>query len=238
MLTMGFFTYLLGETSDASQSLATIVRTNMAAIHIFRSILNMDPMDALEDYLDRNRDRRVDVTGFMASLEGTTCNSKGRSSVFEAINDTPLGYAIELSPDSVESLLADGEDASTEPTLVYAVGNSRPELIKLLLDAGADVNMRDWQGHTALLKACSLCFYYEFFELLQWAEDDIGWDACAPDGWNALELFDWAVRAEEADYLSQSEIDKFRAVLVAHIKFVEDVCDEQMDIPGAFPDTL
>ena len=110
--------YLLGKTSDASQSLATVVRTNTAAIQIFRSLLNMDPVDALEDYLDRKQARYVDVTGFMASLEDTTCNSEGRSSVFKAINDTPLGYAVAFSPESVESLLADGEDAAAKPCLV------------------------------------------------------------------------------------------------------------------------
>ena len=173
--------YLLGKTSDASQSLATVLRTNTAAIQIFRSLLDMDPMDALEDYLDRKRARHVDVTGFMASLEDTTCNSKGRSSVFEAINDTPLGYAIYYSPESVESLLADGEDAAANPTLVCAVNVGESKLIKPLLDAGADVNMRDWEGHTALLEACSRCSYYAFLELLRWAEDEIDWDACTPD---------------------------------------------------------
>ena len=62
---------LLGRTSDESQSLATIVRTDTAAIHVFRSLLSIDPMDALEDYLDRNRAQYTDVTGFMASLDDT-----------------------------------------------------------------------------------------------------------------------------------------------------------------------
>ena len=239
MLTVGFFTYLLGETSDESQSLATVVRTNTAAIQIFRSLLDMDPMDALEDYLDRNRARHVDVTGFMASLEDTTCNSKGRSSVFEAINYTPLRYAITFSPESVESLLADGEDAAAEPTLVYAVGCGRSELIKPLLDAGADVNMRNWRGHTALLVACSGCHYNAFLELLRWVEDDIDWDACAPDGRNALELFDSCVSAGgvSSTLFSRSQLDEFRAALVARVKSVEGESGGQLDMPGAFPDT-
>ena len=200
--------YLLRETSDASQSLATIVRTNTAAIHIFRSILNMDPIDALEDYLDRKQARHVDVTSFMASLEGTTCKSEGRSSVFKVTGYTPLIYAIIFSPKSVESLLTDGEDAAAGPTLAYAVNNGEYKLIKPLLDAGADVNMR-WRGHTALLEGT-------FFELLRWAEDEIDWDACAPDGRNALELFDSAARAGEAANL--------------------EVSDERLDMPGAFLD--
>ena len=239
MLTVGFFTYLLGETSDESQSLATVVRTNTAAIQIFRSLLDMDPMDALEDYLDRNRARHVDVTGFMASLEDTTCNLESRSSVFQVTGYTALEYAITFSPESVESLLADGEDAAAEPTLVHAVNVGRSKLIKPLLDAGADVNMRDWWGHTALLMACSLCHYNAFFELLRWAEDTIDWGACTSDGQNALELFDSAVlaRAGDVTLYSQSKIDEFRAELVAHVKFVDDESEGQLDMPGAFPDT-
>ena len=64
LLTIGFFKYLLDGASDESRSLATIVRTNAAAIDIFRSLFNIDPMDALEDYLNRKRARYIDITGF------------------------------------------------------------------------------------------------------------------------------------------------------------------------------
>ena len=204
------------------------MRTNTAAIYIFRSILNVDPMDALEDYLDRNRAGRVDVTGFMVSLEDTTCSSKGRSYVFKVTGHTPLEYAITFAPESVESLLADGEDAAAKPYLAYAVDAGQSKLIKPLLDAGADVNMQNWRGSTALLSACSMCYYDGFFELLRWAEDEIDWDACTPDGQNALEVFDSAARAGEAADLSQSQIDEFRAALVASVKFVEDESGGQL----------
>ena len=238
VLTTGFFAYLLGETPDESQSLATIVRTNTIAITIFRLLLNIDPMNALEDYLGRTQAQRTDVTGFMASLENTTCNLKNRLSVFQVTGYTPLQYAINFAPGSLGSLLADGENAAAEPYLVYSVRRVRSELIKPLLDAGADVNMRDWEGHTALLEACSRCCYDEFLELLRWAEDDIDWDVCAPDGWNALELFDSCVsaRAGNAVWYSQSQIDEFRASLVAHMNIVEDESEGQVDMPGAFPD--
>lgn len=114
--------YLLGATSDESHSVATIVRTNTAAVQIFRSLLNIDPMYALEDFLDRKRAQYVDVTDFMASLENTTCNSESRSSVFQVTGFTPLGHAIYYSPERVESLLTDGEDATAGSYLVYAVG--------------------------------------------------------------------------------------------------------------------
>ena len=238
VLTTGFFAYLLGETPDESQSLATIVRTNTIAITIFRLLLNIDPMNALEDYLGRTQAQRTVVTGFMASLEDTRCNSAGRLSVFQVTGYSPLQYAIAFSPESVEFLLADGEDAAAEPYLVYAVSAARSELIKPLLDAGADVNMRDSEGHTALLEACSWCRYKEFLELLRWAEDDIDWDACAQDGQNALELFDSSVSAQagNATWYSQSELDEFRATLVAYMNIVEDESRGQLDMPGAFSD--
>ena len=234
-LTGGLFAHLLGQTSDESRSLATIVQTNAVAVHVFHSLLDIDPMDALEDYLDRKRAEDVDVTGFMASLEDTRCNSAGRLSVFQVTGYSPLQYAIAFSPESVEFLLADGEDAAAELCLVYAVNARQWKLIKPLLDAGANVNMR-WRGYTALLYACSLCYFNGFLELLRWAEDEIDCDACTPDGRNALEVFDSAARAGSAADLTQSEIDEFRAALVAHVKFVEDESGGQLDMPGAFPD--
>ena len=98
--------------------------------------------------------------------------------------------------------------------------------------------MRGWEGHTALLYACSRCHYNAFLELLRWAEDTIDWGACTSDGQNALELFDSAVSARAGDVTlySQLKIDEFRAELVAHMKFVEDKSGGQLDMPGAFPD--
>ena len=113
VLALGFLGYLLDtQNSDESTSLATIVRTNPVAINFFRSLFNMDPMDALEDCLTRKRGQYTDIVTLMASLEDSVCNASNRSSVFEAINYSTLGYAIKFSPGSVESLLASGEDAA------------------------------------------------------------------------------------------------------------------------------
>ena len=97
--------------------------------------------------------------------------------------------------------------------------------------------MKDSWGHTALLEVCSHCCYDEFSELLRWAGDDIDWGACAPDGRNALELFDSIVSARSGYSIwdSQIQIDEFRATLVAHMNIVEDGSEGQLDMPGAFP---
>ena len=118
------------------------------------------------------------------------------------------------------------------------VESARTELIKSLLDAGADVNMKDSCGYTALHWACSWCRYDTLFELIRWAEDSIDWDARTPNGQNALEIFDSRVSAGWVATWSPSEIHDFRAELVAHIKPVEKECDGRLDIPGAFPDTI
>ena len=235
ILALGLFRYLLDKSSDRGRSLATIVRTNAAAISIFRSLFNIDAMDALEDYLDRYRSKRADISGLLASLADAECNSISRPAVFDVIGYTPLEYAAQVSPGSVLSLLEDGEDATRGPILVYATGNGMSSLMKPLLDAGADVNMTDSWGYTALLEACSLCCYQDFAELHRWAEDIIDWDVRAPDGRNALDLFESGVMDGMATDLTQSQIDEFRAILVAHVHSVEG-SDGRLDMPGSFPD--
>ena len=237
ILALGLFKYLLDKTSVESKSLAAIVRTNAAAVSIFRSLLNMDAMDALEDYLYRYRSKRTDISVLLASLSDKECNSVNLLSVFEITGYTPLEYAAQVSPRDILPLLADGEDATKGPLLAYATGNGMSSLMKPLLDAGADVNMKDCWGHTALLDACSLCCYQDFAELYRWAEDAIDWNVCGPDGRNALDLFESGVMGGMASDLTQSQIDDFRAVLVAHVHSVEDETDGgQLDMPGSFSD--
>ena len=118
-------------------------------------------------------------------------------------------------------LVVGGEDATIDATVAAAAGSGRSELIKPLLDAGADVNMRDGYGRTALHLACSWYNYSTFFELLRWAEDDIDWNARTPYGQNALHLFDLSISNGFTAHLSQSQIDEIHAVLRAHINNVE-----------------
>ena len=222
------------------------MRTNPVAISIFRSLFNIDALDAIEHFLTRKRSPYVDVFGLMESLEVTVCNPKSCASVIEAAGYSPLEYAIEFSPQSVRSLLTAGEDAAAEPTLVYAVGYARSGLIRPLLDAGADVNMRDRHGFTAMHWACSRCRYNEFVELLRLAESDIDWDGRTTDGRDMLELFDSAVEEGRAMCWSQSQVEEVREHLISHrypvggadsLNNTGGGRDRNMDMPGAFPES-
>lgn len=199
-------------------------------------------MDALEDLLTHRGIQAAERSRVLRLLENTEYSPSDRSSIFKAVDYIPLEYAITFSPQSVASLLADGEDATTAPLLAYAVVNDASQVIKPLLDAGAQVNMkaRHAGDRTALQLACERCSYDGFSELLKWAGNGIDWNVCTPDGKNALELFERGVSEGYAAAYSQSEIDGFRAELLAHIDHREnDVSgDCSMGIPGAFPEAV
>ena len=234
---LGCITYLL-DNSDKNRPIATILRTNSSAISVFRSLFNADPLDALEDLLSRKRTLNVDIASFLASLEDAECDSTSLVSVFEVIGYSPLEYAVLFSPQRVTSLLKDGAIAVGESTLFNAILCTFGYLIRPLLDAGADVNIRDWKGYTPLHWACSWCRYNEFLELVRWVEKDIDWKARTRDGRSALDLFDSGVLEGFGVNQSQEQLDEFRMVLVSHITAVDDELDsdEQLHVPGAFPD--
>lgn len=199
-------------------------------------------MDALEDLLAHQGIQATERSRVLRLLENTEYSPADRSSIFEAIDYSPLQYAITFSPQNVASLLADGEDATTAPLLAYAVVNDASQVIKPLLDAGAQVNMKARQARncTALHLACERCSYDGFSELLKWAGNDIDWNACTTDGKNALELFERGVSEGYAAAYSQSEIDVFRAELLAHMDLDENDVDgdDSKGIPGAFPEAV
>ena len=70
---------------------------------------------------------------------------------------TPLMLAVKAAPsDIVELLLRRDPQADAAlggPPLVWAAAHQRPRLVEALLDGGADVNVRDAQGRTALMVA-------------------------------------------------------------------------------------
>ncbi|KAI0764491.1 ankyrin repeat-containing domain protein [Irpex lacteus] len=165
-------------------------------------------MDALEDLLSRLYGHSdEDVSHLLKSLEAAEY-TVARSSLLKAIRFTPLQYAIMmLSPSSVESLLAEGADVKAEPTLAYAARCARDELIELLIDKGADVNMKDRKGRTALHWACHYGNYNLFFELVRCAEDEIDWDARTLEGENAFEL---GVSEGMTSLWASCDVDEFR----------------------------
>ncbi len=124
-----------------------------------------------------------------------------RSSLFDAIQYTPLQYAILFLPSNAESLLAEGADIAAEPALAYAARYGSTNLIKLLVDKGADANMK-YKEWTVLHRACCQYYYNDFFELVQCAEDEINWDVRTPEGQNALDLFNEGVSRGEASHLN------------------------------------
>ena len=242
-LVLGCITYI-SDNMDKQNPIARILRTNPSAINVFRSLLDIDPLDALEDFLSRKRTQNVDIVSFLASLEDAECDWTNLVSICEVIGYSPLEYAVIFAPQRALALLQDGESAAGDGTgtLFNAILLKFLHLIGPLLDAGADVNIRDWKGHTPLHWACSWCRYDEFFELIRWAESDIDWRAHTRDGRNALDLFDSGVLEGFGVNHSQVELDEFRTVLVDHLAFDDDD-DEldrsgefRLDVPGAFPD--
>ncbi|KAI0743247.1 ankyrin repeat-containing domain protein [Irpex lacteus] len=204
---------------------------------MFRSIFNIDAMDALEDALSRQYGYSDDYTARLLTSLDTTEYSMARSSVFNAIGYTPLEYAVRFSPSNMESLLAEGFDASAEPTLAYAACAGRIGLFELLIDKGADVNMKDARGRTALHWACYQCYYNTFFELVRCAEDDIDWNSRTPEGQNALDLFETGMSEGWASGLTFTHVDEFRSAIISHMDCsqLQVVEDAPLVIPGAFP---
>lgn len=242
ILTLGLFQHLLYDPSSdrPHKILKTILQTNSAAIDVFRSVLNMDAMDALEDLLTRHFGHSdEDVSHLWTSLESTEY-SVARYSVFNAIDYTPLQYAIKFSPSSVKSLLLDGADAAAEPLLAYAASAARAELIELLLGKGADVNMKDRMGRTALHWACYICRYNPFFELVRCAEGQIDWNARTLEGQTALDLFELCVSEGRVSHWASVYVDQVRATFMSHMDpsqapECEDDAEEPLHMPGAFP---
>lgn len=196
-------------------------------------------MDALQDFLSRYYGHSdEDASRLLTSLE-TTDYAVARSSVFNAIGYTPLEYAVQFSPSSAESLLAEGADAAAEPALTYAARNGNSHLIALLINNGADVNMKDGGGRTALHWVCYRCYYYTFFGLVRCAEDEIDWNARTSDGQDALDLFEIGVSEGRTSCWTSAQIDEFRSVIISHMdpSQLQVAEDEPLDIPGSFPIT-
>jgi ankyrin repeat protein len=75
--------------------------------------------------------------------------------VQNAIGETPLDIAIHSNkdPSIVHLLLEKSTDASRWPTLYYAVDHGDAILLQLLLDKGADINVRNFSKQTPLHSA-------------------------------------------------------------------------------------
>lgn len=231
------YKFLLEQTG---RGFANSVKTSSIAVEIFRSLLDMDLLDALQDYLDRRglTQKHQILVGLDEDQTQDPLSALDRLEVFRSLTGfTPLEYSAILAPDQMLALIARGENASAGAPLCYALGWGHTDLIKPLLDAGADVNARDWKGMTALHYVCYYARYSSLVELAHWAEDSIDWDACTADGKNALRLLRESVALDE---LEPAQRNGFEAILNAHegqVRVEED--EEEVDVslktPGAYP---
>ncbi|MBF0368135.1 MAG: ankyrin repeat domain-containing protein [Magnetococcales bacterium] len=102
------------------------------------------------------------ITGLLLIIPGLMLSSFVSLKADEQPNQTnertvPIERASALSLDSemVETLLTRGGDPDTvdlrgRTPLMWAAENGRAELANRLINAGADVHLRDWWGHNAL----------------------------------------------------------------------------------------
>ncbi|KAI0339164.1 ankyrin [Trametopsis cervina] len=222
------YKYLLTRTG---RDFATSVKTCPVSMEIFRSLLDIDILDAMEEYIDRKGSPNVHK---LLGLEETD-NTQPPSDKFSAFRSlttfTPLEYATILSPDNVMPLLARGEDASSGAPLCYAVGWGHTDFIKPMLDAGADVNARDNRGMAVLHYVCYYARYQSLQELLRWADQDIDWNARTRNGKNALDLVKESVSFDD---LPSSELEGFMSILEGRVNMEEDDDEPCSKIPGAF----
>ncbi|KAI0812480.1 hypothetical protein BC629DRAFT_1589241 [Irpex lacteus] len=195
---------------------------------MLRAFCDVDPMDALEDYLTRKKGDQIDVPGLLSFLETTECDAASRTHVFRCIGYSPLGYAIRFSPQSV---------------FLYWNPGKMPRG-SLQLQAGGDVNMRHSNGPTALHYAALNCKYDSLRELLKGAENEVDWNARTPEGENALELLEMGVSRGLGQTwgFSATQMDDFRSILESHVsRNVSGTCDDADEfsfvIPGSFPRT-
>lgn len=228
------YRYLLERTG---QQFANSVKTSTIAIEIFRSLLGMDLLDALQDYVDRRglSEKHQALLGLGDHSTRGPLSAPEASEAFHTLTEfTPLEYSAILAPQQMLSLLARGEDASVGAPLCYALGWGHTELIKPLLDAGADVNARDQHDMVPLHYVCYYARYGALVELARWAKDTIDWNARTGRGKNALQLLRESI---SFDSLSTEELVGFEAVLNAHVTRMEDEedFDPSFNAPGAYP---
>lgn len=228
------YRYLLEQTG---RGFANSVKTSTIAVEIFRSLLDIDLLDALQDYLDRRG--LTQTHEILLGLAGShnALSALDEFAAFRSLTGfTPLEYAAILAPHRVLPLLARGEDASAGAPLCYAVGWGHTGFIKPLLDAGADVNARDKRGMAVLHYVCYYARYNSLLELLRWADHAIDWDASTREGKNALQLVKESVSFDD---LPPAELEGFDAILHAHVGRMRMEEEEEFDMsfkmPGAYP---
>jgi ankyrin repeat protein len=88
--------------------------------------------------------------------------------------------------------------------LHFAIAYRHPETARVLIERGADPDLRDAEGRTALMRACSLSSAEGVAMLLELGADP---NAAGPDGWTALMFAATKANADNARALLEHGAD-------------------------------
>lgn len=209
------------------------VRTSTLAIELCQSVLGIDIADVVEDALDLIE--CSDVTRMALTQPDLDSPPETAVVLAEAAGySNTLEYAIDCLPaESTLQLIQEGAMPSVGAPLTYATGFEDAPLVKALLDAGADVNARNWKGWTVLHEFSRGVLLEHLKTLVEFAEDKVNWMARTPDGRTALQI------AKESPWIcvrTHGEVDGVLEILRAYIPDDEEEGEEvSMNMPGAFP---
>lgn len=127
---------------------------------------------------------KLSVKEFLAEVVKMLRDTKSPREVAQKLNGV-------ITAERVKSLIASGEDIDTRgergvTLLMVLTAANNPKIIKLLLEAGADVNAKNEYGYTPLLGAAEVATNPEVTKLLLNAGSDV--KAAGKDGKTALML--------------------------------------------------
>ncbi len=195
--------------------------------HIHRAVLT-----------DKNRETALKDT--LAGIAETEINTPCRQGL------TALEWAINMFlPDVVRTLLECGADVHKGIPLHRAPYHGNDEVIKLLIHAGADVNLQDHHGRTPLHRASFRGQASAVEELIRLGGENLLWDI--QDNYGRT-VFDEAERgrtffaaigwptghARIIQTLSPFQVCRFEAY--SGEPGCEDAHDADLEIPGRFPE--
>lgn len=164
-------------------------RVSSPAMDIVRPLFHKDMEDVLEDFIDRQTPRNAEYNRWVFGYKDACQDELAAHLAAQPMGTTPVSWAAQLAPRSVELMLSRGADAKTDTPLVYALNWGNNYLVKPLIAAGADVNKPSFFArYTPLHYTAKRGNYEGMKELVRWAGDRLDWDALTPDGKTALQV--------------------------------------------------
>lgn len=212
------------------------IQTDPLLIDICQSALSIDVSDVAMDVLELcdNADELRAMLGFSSSSNQLNCSLDTASIVTQLTSCTPLEYSIRyMTPADVLQTLANSADTSCGAPIAFAAWRGYDDLLKPLLDAGADINAIDEGGRSALYWACYYARSDTLGTLIEHAGDRINWHARTRDGRsrNALEVAKASIYWHERPH---SWPDKMFVILRDHGLGDGDEDDGPLMMPGGF----